>query len=387
MSREEVAQNIAELLGESDERPRTQITGVVAALGEQVALELVAETQRVEEAGGMLVPDGSRRRTPGGVFFVLARRRLSSADRTAIFGQPTARAPKAPKPAGNGGPPVAPPAPPMRRRAVEVVTLTAGQRPRAATSEGGQAPRALAAAPAAVKQGLARAVDRASARRAIATLIEALSPDDQRLVLLDVLAELEGGEGESGAPQRGPFGEKNSGAGEPGAGARQALGERRPLSEPPGRMYGSEPPGRDPNSGRFHEIVPLRQTEPTPPRAWDPTGTPSRIDGTGLPSEPPKNPVFDSAPPSPPRRRIVTPLVPPPSPVPSLAAEDPESGTLRSTVLGAIKKSPGIGLGELAERAYGEDSPINRKRVQTIVSNLKRDGKVRASARGRFEVV
>jgi hypothetical protein len=67
--------------------------------------------------------------------------------------------------------------------------------------------------------------------------------------------------------------------------------------------------------------------------------------------------------------------------------EDPESGTLRATVLGAIKKNPGIGLGELAERAYGEDSPINRKRVQTIVSNLKRDGKVRASARGRFEVV
>jgi hypothetical protein len=38
-----------------------------------------------ERNGGMMLPDQSRRRTPGGVFFALARKKLSPEDREAIF--------------------------------------------------------------------------------------------------------------------------------------------------------------------------------------------------------------------------------------------------------------------------------------------------------------
>lgn len=77
---------IADSLGESEERPRGQIAAIVRELGALVSRELLAETWRVESGGGMLVGDGTRRRSPGGVFFALARRRLPRKARRAIFG-------------------------------------------------------------------------------------------------------------------------------------------------------------------------------------------------------------------------------------------------------------------------------------------------------------
>ena len=112
---EETAQQIAEALGESDESPRTQITAIVKSLGAEGALALLAQTQRVEEAGGLLVPDGTRRRTPGGVFFLLAREKLTPADRAAIFSSKQAKAAKAAKAAAEGT------AEPPRRRVYEYV--------------------------------------------------------------------------------------------------------------------------------------------------------------------------------------------------------------------------------------------------------------------------
>ena len=41
------------------------------ALGRTQARALLTETIRIEEQGGMMVPDGSRRRTPGGVYLYL----------------------------------------------------------------------------------------------------------------------------------------------------------------------------------------------------------------------------------------------------------------------------------------------------------------------------
>jgi hypothetical protein len=60
MSTETTTQEIAEILGEPEERerPHTQIAAVIDVLGEQAVLELLAETQRVEDAGGMLVSGG-----------------------------------------------------------------------------------------------------------------------------------------------------------------------------------------------------------------------------------------------------------------------------------------------------------------------------------------
>lgn len=66
------AMMIADQLGETIESARHQITTIVRALGRTQARALLEETLRIEEQGGMMLPDGSRRRTPGGIFFHLA---------------------------------------------------------------------------------------------------------------------------------------------------------------------------------------------------------------------------------------------------------------------------------------------------------------------------
>lgn len=66
-----VAMRIADRLGEVRAGVRRRIKEIVRALGRTQSLALLEETLRIEEQGGMLVPDESRRRTPGGVFFQL----------------------------------------------------------------------------------------------------------------------------------------------------------------------------------------------------------------------------------------------------------------------------------------------------------------------------
>jgi hypothetical protein len=68
----EVQAIIAERLGETEQGPRDQIWRIIRALGRTQTVALLEETLRIEAAGGMLLADGSRRRTPGGVFFHLA---------------------------------------------------------------------------------------------------------------------------------------------------------------------------------------------------------------------------------------------------------------------------------------------------------------------------
>jgi hypothetical protein len=68
----EVATMIAKTLGETDEGARKRILSIVRATGRTHARELLSMTLQTEENGGILVPDGTRRRTPGGVFFHLA---------------------------------------------------------------------------------------------------------------------------------------------------------------------------------------------------------------------------------------------------------------------------------------------------------------------------
>ncbi len=76
---------IARQLGETQPGPIQQIRRIVLRLGPDPAMSLLQETQQIEAQGGMLLPDGSRRRTPGGVFFHLVKDRISAKDRAAIF--------------------------------------------------------------------------------------------------------------------------------------------------------------------------------------------------------------------------------------------------------------------------------------------------------------
>ncbi|KPJ03249.1 PREDICTED: phosphorylated adapter RNA export protein [Papilio xuthus] len=67
---ENIAEEIAEKLSESKKELVVRILQVVGA---SKAIELYKETQRVEADGGMLVMNGTRRRTSGGIYFFLLK--------------------------------------------------------------------------------------------------------------------------------------------------------------------------------------------------------------------------------------------------------------------------------------------------------------------------
>ena len=71
------ADSIAQQLGERTFHPRAQIERIVERLGPETALAFLQETLALEARGGLMLPDGSRRRTPGGVFFSLVRSRVA----------------------------------------------------------------------------------------------------------------------------------------------------------------------------------------------------------------------------------------------------------------------------------------------------------------------
>src|ERR1051325_10980394 len=81
MATDDAVTTITQSLKETDELPRKQIGEIVDVLGAEVALELLAETRRVQDERGIEVRDGTRRRTDGGVFFSLAKAKLPKADR------------------------------------------------------------------------------------------------------------------------------------------------------------------------------------------------------------------------------------------------------------------------------------------------------------------
>ena len=73
---------------------------IVQTLGPERTLALLAQAEAVEARGGLTLPDG-RRRTPGGVFFRLAREQATPDERARIW--PWTRGPKpAAKPRRSG---------------------------------------------------------------------------------------------------------------------------------------------------------------------------------------------------------------------------------------------------------------------------------------------
>ncbi len=99
------AGQIAEQLGETDTTPRRQIWRIVRTIGPERTQAFVEQALEIEANGGMLLPDGSRKRTLGGVFFRLVRDQVSEEERRAIWPYPTCqqqkqrgKAPTAPTP-------------------------------------------------------------------------------------------------------------------------------------------------------------------------------------------------------------------------------------------------------------------------------------------------
>lgn len=71
--RKEVAEQIAQALGETEVEPRKTIYRAVKKLGRDQAQLFVQKTLEIELAGGLMLPNESRRRTTGGVFFFLIK--------------------------------------------------------------------------------------------------------------------------------------------------------------------------------------------------------------------------------------------------------------------------------------------------------------------------
>ncbi len=71
--RKEVAEQIAQALGETEVEPRKTIYRAVKKLGGDQAQLFVQKTLEIERTGGLMLPDESRRRTPGGIFFMLIK--------------------------------------------------------------------------------------------------------------------------------------------------------------------------------------------------------------------------------------------------------------------------------------------------------------------------
>jgi hypothetical protein len=69
---------------------------VLRTLGPARTIDLLTETLQVESAGGMLTKDGSRRRTPGGVFFQLVKERVTAKEHRRLFPRPAAQHTRAP---------------------------------------------------------------------------------------------------------------------------------------------------------------------------------------------------------------------------------------------------------------------------------------------------
>lgn len=192
MSSDETVRTISSALGETEEGPLAQIKAVVEALGEEPSLGLLAETERIEKAGGMERGDGKGRRSPGGVFFYLARQKLPKEIRAAIFND---KMPRPPRPPGWQPPPPQPKkenkAPPggfPRRRVFEVVPSKDRGR-----HQHGPKPQWTPPTPPAgayIPPELPNAVSRAKAKLGVLDALGSLHPDDQYLVLLDLLGDL-----------------------------------------------------------------------------------------------------------------------------------------------------------------------------------------------------
>lgn len=254
MASQATIQTISKALGEADSGPLAQIQAVVEALGDDACLALLAETDRIEKAGGMERGDGKGRRSAGGVFFYLARQKLPKEQRAAIFNDKMPREPKPPgwvpeqkrtKESERNFP---------RRRVFEVNPGSSRFSGGGGRSFNGPPSNRGNWSPPATPPGthippqLPNAVARGKAKLGILDALGSLHPDDQYLVLLELLGDLHavyGASADTAAPDSKSVPESKSSpttgavtaaASAPTAVARAGgarTAEREPTSEPP----------------------------------------------------------------------------------------------------------------------------------------------------------
>ena len=85
--------HLAQVLQESNVHLLTQ---VLRMLGQDRCRAIVADTLQCEAHGGMLRRDGTHRRTPGGVFFHLVKKRVTTHERRRLFPRPAPQRHRAP---------------------------------------------------------------------------------------------------------------------------------------------------------------------------------------------------------------------------------------------------------------------------------------------------
>src|SRR3954470_12119746 len=71
---------------------------VLRTVGPERCAAILADTLACEARGGMRTTDGTRRRTPGGVFFQLVKERATPKERQRLFSRARPQPPKAPAP-------------------------------------------------------------------------------------------------------------------------------------------------------------------------------------------------------------------------------------------------------------------------------------------------
>ncbi len=93
-----VAWEIARQLSETNKQALLQLRRTVRLMGEATARDILRETLEVEAQGGLQTNDGTRRRTPGGVYFHLLKQRVGQKEFFKIFRRGKAQRPPGAQP-------------------------------------------------------------------------------------------------------------------------------------------------------------------------------------------------------------------------------------------------------------------------------------------------
>jgi hypothetical protein len=83
-----VALALAAAFDERKQSARLVLMRAVRTVGPEVAFDVAARALFLEATGGLMLPDGSRRRTPGGIFFLLLKAQLDDAQYQQVFARP-----------------------------------------------------------------------------------------------------------------------------------------------------------------------------------------------------------------------------------------------------------------------------------------------------------